>query len=304
MSLRDHAKGQWPMIVSRLLGEQYANPRKHHPCPGSGGGKDCFRLSDKNGAGNFFCKCSQGEKDGFDLLMCARGWTFAEAASEVEGIIGKADDDGAESKPPEETRAERLRHEVIREIPGSQYLKSRGLEIAPGLRWHKSLTYYDSDGKALGDYPAMLAPVVKGGRFLTYHATYLQGGEKAPLDPARKILPSRQPTTGASCPLYPIHGDHLGVAEGVETAIASKLLHSVPTWACLNTSLMASFEVPEGVRYLTIFADHDSNWAGHAAAYQLAHRAAKKGIEVEVRMPDQVGDDWNDVLLSARHAAA
>lgn len=296
MSLREKAKGQWPRIIEELLGGDYANGRKHHACPGTCDGKKRFRFSDKTGTGNFFCHCSEGEKDGFELLMCAKGITFAEAARAVEGVIGKATDP---VEPKKQTRAERIRGETI-STRRSAYLESRGLEIAPGLEWHRSLDYFDGDGKKIGTYPAMLAPVYRGQSWLTYHATWLLDGAKAPVDPARKLL-SGPPAAGGACPLYPV-GPVLGIAEGVETAIAAKMLHGIPVWAALNTSLLAAFEPPPVVKELVIYADNDENYAGHAAAYRLAHRMRLRGIGVEIEMPDRVGTDWNDVLLGGNAA--
>ncbi|HEU4982060.1 MAG TPA: toprim domain-containing protein, partial [Acidobacteriaceae bacterium] len=75
----------------------------------------------------------------------------------------------------------------------------------------------------------------------------------------------------------------------------------VPVWSALNTSLLAAWMPPAGVTRVLIFADHDANWAGHAAAYALAHRLALKGVACEVRMPPP--GDWNDALLAHRSAA-
>ena len=46
---------------------------------------------------------------------------------------------------------------------------------------------------------------------------------------------------------------------------------------------------------LVVFGDLDKSYAGHKAAYSLAHKAAIKGILVSVRFPDNIGD-FNDVL--------
>jgi phage/plasmid primase-like uncharacterized protein len=157
------------------------------------------------------------------------------------------------------------------------------------------------DGVEVGKYPAMLAPVMRGPKFLTYHVTYLHGGKKVAHDPARKILPGPS-TVGASVPLYSA-GPVLGVAEGIETAIAAKMLTGIPTWAALNAGNMAKWNCPPGVEHVVIFGDNDENYAGQAAAYTLAHRLKCSGLIVEIRFPEIVGD-WNDVLLIARPQSA
>jgi putative DNA primase/helicase len=93
------------------------------------------------------------------------------------------------------------------------------------------------------------------------------------------------------------------VGEGIETCIAAKMLHGVPTHAALNTDMLAKWEPPSVAKVIVIFADHDRNYAGHKGAYALAHRLVLKGIEVDVQFPPQADTDWNDVLLGQRRAA-
>jgi len=299
MKIGDHAHGQWPKIIGRLLGEEYIDQRKHKPCPKDG---DCgkgtppYRFSDRHGTGNYFCRCSDGKEDGFALLMCVRGYDFKTAVKDVESVIGPCPKDDEPSAPRKPTFAERLRSRVVK-AKASAYLASRGLEVAPGLDWMTALSYVDEDGKKVGEFPAMLAPVMRGGKFLTYHVTYLNGGRKLDVRAPRKILPAESSLPGASVPLYEA-AEVMGVAEGVETAIAAKMMSGVPTWAALNTALLQSWEPPEIARKVFIFADNDANYAGQAAAYRLAHRLVKKGLEVVVEVPGVIDSDWNDALLS------
>lgn len=300
MKIREWAKGKWPEIVAALLGEQFTNTRKHGPCPGSGGGCDRFRFSDKSGNGNFFCGCSQGEADGFDLLMCAKGMTFAEAAREVEGVIGKCPQD--ESDKPQERRSTVVDKitQAAKKVERSRYLDSRGLEMAPALHFVDSMPYWD-DGKIAGNFPAMVAPVRRNGELLTWHVTYLKDGKKADVPAVRKIMPCPS-IDGASVALYP-PAKLMGVAEGIETAIAAKLLYDMPVWAALNTSLMKSWMPPPVAEEVVIFADRDPHFAGHAAAYALAHRLMRRGLRVSVEFPTH-GKDFNDMLLELRPRAA
>ena len=59
---------------------------------------------------------------------------------------------------------------------------------------------------------------------------------------------------------------------------------------------MESFIPPGEVKRLVIFSDNDASFTGQAAAYKLANRLAVAGMEVEVRMPSEVGKDWADVV--------
>ena len=293
MKASEWTKGRWPEIIERLVGTEYVDG-KHHACP-KGDGKDCFRFSNVNGRGNYFCKCSEGDQDGFDLLQCIHGVDFAGAAKLVEEVIGPRPD---KPERKERTRyADQLREQATT-TPRSKYLESRRLILPPGLHWHPSVDYR-VDGELVGRYPAMLAPVLRDERFLTYHVTYLLDGHKAPVDPCRKLLPGPG-LKGAAVPLWPA-AEVMGIAEGIETAIAASMLFEVPVWAALNTSLLKSWRPPEIARRVLIFGDHDANFAGHAAAYRLAHRL-HGSVDVEVHFPEQRGD-YNDVLMARREAA-
>lgn len=295
MKIRDWAKGRWPQIISTLLGPQYTATRRGGPCP-KGQGTDRYRFSDIHDTGNFFCACSNGDNDGFDLLMCVKGWDFKTAAAEVEKVIGKCPRDPSDYAPRKETWAEKLQAEVVA-TQKSIYLANRGLEVAPALRWHHALPY-SSHGTILGRYPAMMAPVTRAGKFLTYHVTYILGGAKAPVEKVRKMLTPVGPIKGGACELYEPRDGWIGVAEGIETAIAAKMLFNVPTWATLSANLMAGWEPPRGVEHVVIFGDRDKSYTGQAAAFALAKRLKAKGLDVGIKMPAKFGTDFNDELLA------
>lgn len=64
------ARGRWPHILS-VLGINVPNGKRHGACPVCGG-KDRFRLDDKEGRGTWFCNhCGNG--DGLDLVRLATG---------------------------------------------------------------------------------------------------------------------------------------------------------------------------------------------------------------------------------------
>lgn len=285
MKLSDRARGRWAEILASLQVDDACLDGKHHPCPACGG-DDRFRYV-RDDVGGFFCGDLRG--DGFDLVKHLRGVDFAGAAELVESVIGK--DTNWRPEPRKITYAERLQSVAV-VSRRSRYLESRGLEVAPGLRFARAVDYHD--GAAVRRYAAMLAPVTRDGKFLTYHVTYLLDGAKAPEQPPRKVLPG--PTlAGASVALYP-PASEMGVGEGIETSIAAKMLFGVPVWSALSTALMRSWEPPAIARVVTIFADHDPNAAGQAAAWHLCHRLRMKGLTADVRLPPTFGD-WNDYLL-------
>jgi len=90
--------------------------------------------------------------------------------------------------------------------------------------------------------------------------------------------------------------DVLGIAEGVETALACYKLFGIPTWAALSADNLKMFEPPGDIAGLHIFADNDASYAGQTAAFTLAQRLIAKDLPAEVHIPDTVDTDWLDVL--------
>lgn len=295
MKTIDAARGKWRQILKHFGFDEAALDGKHHCCPVNGDGTDRFRFSDQNGSGNYFCACSQGDSGGFGLLKCKTSRDFKDLAAEVDILLGNK----GEFEPHKETYAEQLRKRTKKITARSAYLESRGLELPPGVQWDTHVNYWDGD-KLLGQFSAMLAPITRGGQFITYHVTYLDKGKKAAVPQPRKILPG-PPIAGAGIELYPA-AEEMGIAEGIETAIAAKMLFDCPTHSALSAGMMAKWDPPAIAKTIWIFADNDKNFAGHAGAYQLAHRLAMKGLKAAVMLPQEYGD-WNDVLLARKVAA-
>jgi putative DNA primase/helicase len=79
------ARGQWPTILTEL-GLSIPKRGQHGPCP-TCGGKDRFRLDDKEGRGTWICsQCGAG--DGLTLLAKATRKSTKEAAQEVASLLG------------------------------------------------------------------------------------------------------------------------------------------------------------------------------------------------------------------------
>lgn len=292
-SIHDRARGRWPEIWTQLFGIPAAvlNGR-HHPCPGCGG-DDRFRVNTKRiEHGVWFCG---GEaKGGLDLCMHVSGLGFRDVAAKIEELVGKDD------SPREVVRtATDIAMSKARPLTRSKYLESRGITRIPhGLLGVPSLECRDG-GEVLGSYPAIIAPLIRNQKIVTVQATYLQGGKKAPVRVPKKTLPGRYETiNGAAVQLGEwSQPSVLGFAEGVETALSAMQMFGHPVWATLSTAGMRSVDWPTTLERAVIYADNDKNYAGHAAAWHLAHRMAMRGIDVEVRLPPDPGTDWNDVLL-------
>jgi putative DNA primase/helicase len=129
----------------------------------------------------------------------------------------------------------------------------------------------------------------------TIHKTYLtNAGTKASVEKVRLFCAGSVPAGGAVRLAMP--GRDLGIAEGIETALAATKIFSIPTWSALSAGGVQKFEPPVDTKRLIIFGDNDQNGVGQQAAYKLAARLSGR-IQVEVRIPEKSDTDWNDVLL-------
>lgn len=89
---------------------------------------------------------------------------------------------------------------------------------------------------------------------------------------------------------------HIGLAEGIETALSASALFGLPCWATLGTERFARVALPATVERLSLFLDND---AGGRRAAILA-RAAFAHLPLDVHVPADPGSDWNDVLRARR----
>ena len=291
---KDAARGRWHGIMSYygLTDKQLSG--KHSPCPNCNG-KDRFRFTDR-GSGDYFCSgCSPG--DGFDLVMKITGLSFGEVAKEIDDIVGNIRQE--KIKMPDTDKAAALLKRISGELTPiddntKAYLKYRGVPACSGMRSHPGLTYYE-DGKPAGKYPAMVTRfLTSNGTLSTYHVTYLQDGKKAPVSSPKKIMPVCQPMAGGALKLTPV-AEHMGITEGVETALVCMDRFVLPVWASSNTAMLEAFEPPQGIKSLIIYADNDANYAGQKSAYVLANRLALQGLQVDVLVPPHIGDFCDEI---------
>lgn len=300
MKAIDLARGKWRSVLTALGIDESALDGRHHSCPASGSGSDRFRFADRNGSGNYFCDCSQGEKGGMALVMCCKGLSYAEAAREVEGVVGAALETPERAKPDPRIALNRIRERLQpAAFSVKRYLRERGLVPAPGLRQTRLMTW--EDGQRFGPFDTMVGLFQSAdGKPESYHLTYLDGAKKADVKVQRRVMPPVTSITGCAIRLYPIE-PHIGIAEGIETAIAAHMLHGMPVWSVYSANGVEAFEPPAGVERVTVFGDRDDTYTGQAAAYACARRLSRKGIAVDVRIPES--GDWNDALLLQVRAA-
>ncbi len=244
-----------------------------------------------------------GESAGpINLIYHATGLTeaklFAEAAR-----LARMD----RPTPPPRPAEQRTDHgrEIARILEGSRpiigtaaetYLRARGLEPpdTPDLLFHPDL----SDFETKRGWSGMVAIARDGAGEPTggIHRTYLLDDGSAKGPPGKKML---GPIAGGAVRLAPFPEDgHVGVAEGIETALSAHAIFGVPTMAALSADGLRRWQWPTGTTRVTIFAD--AGHAGMQAAATLADRLNLAGIPSHIQAPLH-GDDFNDDL---RHGIA
>jgi putative DNA primase/helicase len=290
----ERAVNRWNEIFEKLEIPPAILNKRHQPCPFCGG-KDRFRYTDYKGWGCWICShCGSG--NGFNFLMNYFDWTFPDAARKVDEIIGvrvtferrkpnTAEDIWRKTKP------------IRPRDPVGRYLINRvGITTFPSVLRTAENVYYEPSVY----YPCMVARLTApNGHPSTVHRTYItEDGKKAPVESPKKFV-AGSIETGSALRLTPIF-EHIGIAEGAETALAVTKLFGVPCWATMTSILMAKWIPPNGVKSITIYGDRDSSYAGQAAAYTLAHRVVGK-IKVDIKLPSEVDTDWLDILERKIH---
>ena len=209
--------------------------------------------------------------------------------------------------------------------PARRYLESRGI-LAAALKadcflFHPKLGYKHK-GVFYGYHPGIMAvvrnnlghPVSIHRIYLTPEGQKLQVTEKAP---PRRQCPSMQSdikgrvVTLGQCIINAAKRDGvIGVAEGVETALAVLQGARIPVVSCLTASNMATYRPPQGVRTVLIFVDVDRTNAGFEAAETLKQNLEAEGYQAKLVFPDlqrpesAKSVDWADQLIADPSAFA
>lgn len=229
----------------------------------------------------------------------------AELARQVAAATAEREAQQRQQWAENSQRIARLWAECVPLVPGDPvtlYLKGRGLggvwPLPELLRLHRALPYWHGADK-LGTFPAMVAPIVTpDGRTVALHRTYLtRDGRKAEVPTVKKLTGAAGLLGGACIPLLPRARPRvlqtLGIAEGIETALAAWCASDVPTMAAYCAGNLAAWRWPAGLQRLVIFADADK--AGRDSADTLRARALGAGLRAAVLTPSDDGADWCDV---------
>jgi phage/plasmid primase-like uncharacterized protein len=226
------------------------------------------------------------------LYAAREGISQSEAKKRLAQTLGEYSQSPA-SIPERSSNTERAKA-LWREsllIQGTQaeaYLQSRNISHLPrSLRFHSEAYHGPTQRK----YPAMIAAITRWPEKSPHavHRTFLEGNNKATVDPCRMMLGE---IAGGAVRLGPVD-QVIAVGEGLESCLSFQQLTGIPTWAVLSTSNYLGLVLPETVKEITIAADHDD--AGISAAHEAGAVWAKTGRMVRVVFPPAKGKDFNDI---------
>lgn len=318
--LREECQHRWVDIYKTFGMSDLFVSKRHGPCPLCGG-TDRGRMTDFQGYGSYICnQCCSDSIDGIELLRRLTGKSFKVLSDEIRSILVNTKANAAPPKDIKKAKAQLRKvwsdaKPLYKGCVTHRYLIGRGLAgldfgSLQSIRCHPGIVYWhQEDGELmnLGAHPCMVGLVTDpSGQPATIHCTYLgKDGRKGAFDKPKKIMtPSRDYTAGA-VRLQNLGKDEiLCVAEGIETALAMKLLFpDIVPWACLNAGNMTKFQPPSDCSGASMYigADNDISHTGQAAAYQLAKRLSGKH-KVEVLLPKKQGNDFLDEYNEQRQA--
>lgn len=336
----DLAHGQWEAILRSAGLDPAFLQYREGPCPICGGNtRFRWRAEKENGICGHCDNGSGGRAkvlSGFQILQHLLGCDFRGAANWIRDWAGSPVAEqlpvrpilkrsGAHQQIDRDAMSERYRRLWLDALPltgecaASIYLKNRvpslvQLPERSSVRFHPALDYWQYDESArksvkTGRYPALLgAALGPNGKGSTIWRIYLTPeGQKASVpDPKKAAGTELYP--GHAVRLYEPEGGQLGIAEGLETAVAVTARWKVPTWATLTAGGMSKFVLPEGyghIKVVRIFADNDcpdknGRRAGNDAAHQLKARMEEQGIRAFVVLPMGTDYDFADVALTSK----
>lgn len=302
--LEIQARGRWHGLLTNLgVPESYLTG-KHGPCIFCKG-VDRYRWDNKDGYGTYICgQCGAGTP--FQLVMKHFGINFKDALKRISEALGggyiKVDTAQNKNEMSVDDKKKMLNKiwgestELTGNDHVSKYLHSRGLALQPdNVRYCPKLYHKDTQRY----YPAMVAKIVdKNNIPQAIHRTYLDTNvaKQADIKKTKKMTPAIKPLVGCAIRLFKPKADVIIVCEGIETAIACKQLFDIPAWSCLSSTILQNFEPPEGIRRVVICSDHDSNFTGQAAAYNLAKKLFQQDFLVDVWLSERKGKDYADEL--------
>ena len=276
-------------------------------CPAHDDKTPSLSVTERNGKVlvKCFAECSQ---DAVIAALRARGLWSGRSISRRAPTTEEAADEPS-SWPPRPRPAGR-----VIDLPSETEEKARALLDAAERSAEQPVAYLDWRGLAISSkalrlidmptslkitgwrFPAMVAPVEKGGRIVGVQCTFLTIDAKRNVrrKNGKNLRISYGPVGGGLVMLGRAAADRpFIIGEGVETTLSAMELTGLPGGAALGAESLEEAE-PPACSEIIIAADNDK--PGIKAARKLALRLASAGRLVRIAVPATEGGDWNDEL--------
>ncbi len=291
------ARGQWGRIFPALSITVPAKG-KHGVCPVCGG-KDRFRVDDKEGRGTWFCnQCDPQAGDGIALVSNVTGKSPKEAAELVAQVLGlstgldmetiKTNEDRAKQQAEHERQNEQARHRIAAELAqdilihckpakGHPYLVGKGLSECEALILQSPVA-----DKAQG---LLVVPLYNAAGELTTCQTMDDRGNKYLLAGGRKA--------GS---FYCIAGSEvLAICEGYATGLSVHLATGLTVYCAIDAGNLRTVSETVRAQYphaeIILAADNDADHQENIGLIKA--QVAADAVGGVVALPP-VSGDWND----------
>jgi putative DNA primase/helicase len=304
---REELRAKAEEIVQSFLGEPNRSLSTKHQL--RWGRKGSFVLNvagDK--AGLWYDHENEIGGDIIKFISQQRGYSIREAIHEALTYLGPSASWSSSAAPkpsqPAESkeddadrinRALRIWSEVqpVRGTLAEQYLAGRGIhlpdEALEVLGFHRHCPFGERRAPAL---VAFIQDIITGEPIAIHRRELTPDAAKA------GSWMALGPKSGGAIRLSRSDCGDLTIGEGIETCLAGMQLGSGPTWSVIDAGGMTAFPVLDHVGRLTILADNDVGETGQRAAAACRDRWVAAGKAVRCAMPEQPGQDFNDVLLA------
>ena len=239
-------------------------------------------------------------RDGGVLVYRHAGCAQKDVIGALQGLGLWPGNSNWEPKPvraaPQDDREETVRMFIARSIwteaapvESSAYLEKRGitLPIPATVRFHRALKH-PADGRV---HPALVFAIQDPrGRITGVQRIFLNDSEdwKAGVTPAKMTLG----VLGEGAVRFGDAEEHVGLAEGPETALSAMQMFGLPVWCSCGAARMKRVKFPPSVKTVHIFAD--AGEIGDKCARDAMKVFQERELLVAMRMPAK--GDWNDVL--------
>lgn len=326
-NLTSDMQGHWPefyranapwMESAMQRGDNSGAPCPHHK---GKSGKAFFLMKDfaENGGGG--CNSCGTFSNGIKLWAWSEGISEREAAAMIRRWYNERF--GIRSLPEQTRRVDeqRRREQIMSGLwldslplssadasDGRAYLVRRGLSehwaerTSHALRYHPEVEYWHAGRKL----KCMRAIIVRldnpEGKMVGLHRIYIGAkGAYKNLDlpgERKKMLTARRGVlAGGAIRLNRNYEHALGIAEGVETALAVMQGTGMPVWATYSSSILPQVVIPPEIAEVVIWADNDAPpQAGYEKACELKQRLWRQGVRAKIRLPSIEGLDWLDAF--------